>query len=538
MQATRMAATLGLLLGALLRVRGLDAQVIRGAVVSQSDNAPVREVLVSLVDREGRTVARTLSDEHGRYRLVANPGTYRIHTLRIGYRPVLSVEVALRAGDDVQHTIAVASLPLSLEGLVISAKRSCGSMSDSAVASVWEQARGALTAAALNVERRTLHAIIRRYERTTDPVRRRTLREWSQVDSAYVQTPWRSLSIDSLRRVGYVYERERGWITYHAPDLDVMTSDKFVEDHCFTLVKHGANDSLVGVAFEPTLDRSRVAGIRGEYWLDRRSLELRGLTFGYANVRVRGTSGAGGEVSFVRLGDGSWMIHKWHIRMPVMEEHPVSDMPGSPPRAELRVREWRLAGAELWAVRRGRDVLWRTDSLQATATAMETVAKPVSAAPADSVVSMDPIVSRAVMTEFEERRRNGIGEFITRAELERQKARAFPDILVQMRGVRISRDAGRAWVTSGRGNVTGLNERQQLRGERPRDPLRACYANVWINGLQVYAGRKDESFFDVSTISPTTIEAVEFYPSAATTPAKYARMESSCGTLLLWTRAY
>jgi hypothetical protein len=544
MQAGRMTATLRVLALALLVARGLGAQVIRGIVVGQADNTPVREVLVSLLDRDGRTVSRTLSDEQGRYRLVAGPGAYRIQTLRIGYRPVLSAEVALKAGDELQHTITVANLPFSLDRVNIAAQRSCGSMSDSAVASVWEQARGALTAAALNTARGTLHATIRSYERTTDPGQRRTLREWSRVDSGYAETPWRSLSIDSLRRVGYVYERNK-MVTYNAPDLDVMTSDKFVEDHCFRLVEHASNDSLIGVSFEPTRERSRLAGIRGDYWLDRRSLELRGMTFGYANVRTRGTAGAGGDMSFVRLADGGWLIERWHIRMPVMEQHvvPSDGTPGSESRVELRVTEWRLAGAELWSVRRARDTLWANQSVKATVAATGTTTTPATATTtatptprADSVVALSPVVSTAMMTEFEERRRNGQGEFITRAELEKQKARALPDILSQVRGVRISRYGGRAWVTSGRGVVTGLNERRQLPDARAREPLVACYANVWINGIQIYAGKKDEVFFDVSTMSPTTIEAIEFYPSPATTPAKYSRMDSACGTLLIWTR--
>jgi hypothetical protein len=550
MEAGRMTATLRVLALALLGARGLSAQIIRGVVVEQANDVPVREVLVRLLDRDGRTVSRALSDEQGRYRLVANPGTYRIQTLRIGYRPVLSAELALKAGDEIQHTITVANLPFSLDRVTIAAQRSCGSMSDSAVASVWEQARGALTAAALNTERRTLHATIRTYEQSTDPGQRRTMREWSRVDSGYVETPWRSLSIDSLRMVGYVYQRDKV-ITYNAPDLDVMTSDKFVEDHCFRLVKHATNDSLIGVSFEPTRERSRVAGIRGDYWLDRRSLELRGLSFGYANVRTRGTSGAGGDMDFVRLSDGSWMIERWHIRMPVMEQHvvPSDGAPGSESRVELRVAEWRLAGSELWSVRRGRDTLWANNSVKAIVAATATSTVPATATttattttPAtpktDSAVALSPVVSTAMVTEFEERRRNGIGEFITRAELEKQRARALPDILSQVRGVRISRNAGRAWVTSGRGAVTGLNERRQLPGARPREPLAACYANVWINGIQVYAGKKDEVFFDVSTISPTTIEAIEFYPSPATTPVKYSRMDSACGTLLLWTRGH
>ena len=64
-------------------------QTILGRTVEQSGNAPVPGVVLVLMDTLGRVVGRALTDDQGEYRLWAGPGTYRVRTLRIGYRPSL-----------------------------------------------------------------------------------------------------------------------------------------------------------------------------------------------------------------------------------------------------------------------------------------------------------------------------------------------------------------------------------------------------------------------------------------------------------------
>jgi hypothetical protein len=42
--------------------------------------------------------------------------------------------------------------------------------------------------------------------------------------------------------------------------------------------------------------------------------------------------------------------------------------------------------------------------------------------------------------------------------------------------------------------------------------------------------------FDLNTITPESIEAIEYYAGAAQTPVKYSRLGSNCGVLVIWTR--
>ena len=97
----------------------------------------------------------------------------------------------------------------------------------------------------------------------------------------------------------------------------MLLSSSFLQDHCFRLAI-SLDSTRLGLAFEPTPARERVADIRGTLWLDRASTELRSLEFQYVNISRAQQDHAGGELAFVRMRDGQWAISRWNIRMPVL----------------------------------------------------------------------------------------------------------------------------------------------------------------------------------------------------------------------------
>ena len=337
------------------------AQTVSGQVLDQASNAPLPGVVVILLDASDRAAEQSLTNQSGEYRLTAaGAGTYRVRTLRIGYRPATSEAFALAAGQDLQLPPLRAGAPISLDTVVVVGRNRCRAVDDAAATfALWEQARTALTATRISGRSRAMSATVVTFARTLDPGSRRVREEFARLSSGMATRLWNSLPADSLSRVGYIVLDENNWTTYYAPDLDVLLADEFVEGHCFRIAE-GSDASRVGIEFEPNRDRQDVVDIRGTMWLDRKSSELRGLEFRYVNVsQYHERAGAGGEMRFVRLANGAWLISRWSITMPVLEQRMVAGTGfGNTRIPETSVTELRVEGGAVALVRQAGDTLW------------------------------------------------------------------------------------------------------------------------------------------------------------------------------------
>src|SRR5215831_9773817 len=126
-------------------------QAVRGVVVDATDR-PVSGVVVTLVDSAWAVSARSLTNDRGEFRLTTTrAGTYRVRTLRIGFRPVVSDPVALVSGGEITQRSVLTSVALRLDTVRVAGQNVCRAFSDSGAATyaVWEQIRTALTAAEL-----------------------------------------------------------------------------------------------------------------------------------------------------------------------------------------------------------------------------------------------------------------------------------------------------------------------------------------------------------------------------------------------------
>ena len=65
-----------------------------------------------------------------------------------------------------------------------------------------------------------------------------------------------------------------------------------------------------------------------------------------------------------------------------------------------------------------------------------------------------------------------------------------------------------------------------------------CYANVYLDGLRLYGGGESEIVPDINRFEVAGIESIEYYASAAQTPAKYSALNSTCGVLVIRTRRF
>jgi hypothetical protein len=342
--------------------RVADAQVVRGAVVDPTGR-PLSGVLVLLVDSAQRQTTRALTDGAGKFRLAApSPGTYRLRTLRIGYRPSTSSPVTLGVASTIEEKVVLAALPVDLDTVRVADRTACSSMpADSAatVATVWEQARTALTAARLTTGERVIAATTLSFQRAVDPSNGRIRTQSTSARTEYVHEPWKALSPDSLRRSGYVARDASGAATFYAPGLDLLLDPAFVEDHCFRL-GNASDDRSILLEFEPTRAGGRVAEIAGALSVDRRTAELHKLEFRYVNVSPEEAEYARGQVEYARLTNGGWVVSRWSIQMPVLERTaPAAFFLGQRlNQADVRVSELQLTGGVVTAVVANRDTLW------------------------------------------------------------------------------------------------------------------------------------------------------------------------------------
>ena len=264
----------------------LSAQSIRGTVVDPAGQ-PVSGVVVLLLDAMQTVVKRALTNGQGAYQLLGSiPGEYRLRTLRIGFQPTLSNPLLLNVGEVRNERLVLESVRVLLAPVRISERRICGSQAligNDAVLVAWEQATASMAAATLLSASRGLTATTMQIERRLEPGSRRVRTQEISMHTDYVTEPWKALTADTLRNVGYVWVDATDSITYNAPGLEVLLSPHFREDHCLQLVA-GRNVDEVGLKFEPIPSRRKRSEITGTLWLVRATAMLVRLEFTFTNT--------------------------------------------------------------------------------------------------------------------------------------------------------------------------------------------------------------------------------------------------------------
>lgn len=187
------------------------------------------------------------------------------------------------------------------------------------------------------------------------------------------------------------------------------------------------------------------------------------------------------------------------------------------------------------------------------------------------------------MKEFEDRRKSGIGYFLTREQLDKQKGRRLGDVASQINGFgSMMGGSGRAFPVGRRATPPSLREGLRpgmIAGSVPlgmnKDSLPpslyeragggyqtftkegladagyycpttgeeastgikecSCFAQVYVNGRLMNSGKPTEPF-DVNSLVVDEVEGVEFYPTPASTPGRYSNLNARCGVMLVWTR--
>ncbi len=359
----------------------LSAQTVTGTIVDGETGTPIATAYLALIRSDGTALAQALSDGQGRFTLRApGPGSFTLRAERIGLAPVVHGPFDLVEGETVRLELRAATQAISLAGVEVEARRQCVLDPEEAgtLGTVWEQARLALQVEALGRAEGIFRYRLEDHVRELAPDGRRVTAEQVRTRSGYRSATYVSAPVDELMEEGWVREDPvtREWVFY-APDAEVLLSDRFRDAHCFNLAAHPEDPALLGLTFEP-VSSARDRGLSGTLWMDRASAELRSLTFRYPGLPGGVDAGLalprqamGGEVEFLALPNGAFVVRSWHIRMPRIDETTVRIMGRAEPRRVLAgvIEE----GGEALEIRRvGGEVLFASDRPYAIPTTVAT----------------------------------------------------------------------------------------------------------------------------------------------------------------------
>ncbi|MFN5581022.1 carboxypeptidase regulatory-like domain-containing protein [Gemmatimonas sp.] len=146
-----------------------------------------------------------------------------------------------------------------------------------------------------------------------------------------------------------------------------------------------------------------------------------------------------------------------------------------------------------------------------------------SSAMLDTVKTFERRVSLR-MVEFEQRRAQGAGQFVTREEIERRGSLQVYDFLRNMRTIEVSRITDQMF-----GGMVALSRREA--GSVLGEGAGACPMQVFLDGIVL------PRFFNLELLPPPKqIAGIEVYSGAASIPPQFGGPDRRCGVVAVWTR--
>lgn len=152
----------------------------------------------------------------------------------------------------------------------------------------------------------------------------------------------------------------------------------------------------------------------------------------------------------------------------------------------------------------------RIVEVQAGATTTMDVALATASTLSEVVVTERPASPRR-FDEFEMRRKNGRGQYLGREEIEKSNAMNVPNLLRNMRGVRLE--------------CSGITCAVRMARSEGVD----CPPEYWLDG------RPNNNFGP--TIPVSDLQGVEVYTGPSEAPAEFLSGNAACGIVVLWTKS-
>ena len=297
-----------------------QAEELRGTVRDAASRQPIPGAVITLLDARGAALGRNITDERGRYRIAMPAEAVSLRFVRIGFRP-FTANVA-RSGKAIDTLdIAMTSLPTMLDPVNVRAN-ACPNRSDAGAAlGLLEQARAGLLNSVVARKANPASVVLIRFQRMMDGTSDRIASQAVTLDS----TPRSTSSFYAVRsavefvEVGFVREADNG-ATFYAPDAEALLDDAFIAGYCFRLVKADrSRPAEVGLGFATPKRAPKRVDIDGVLWVDTVTRQLQNLEFRYVGLGGQlEEARPGGWLSFREMPNGSVIIDRWSLRLPVI----------------------------------------------------------------------------------------------------------------------------------------------------------------------------------------------------------------------------
>ena len=343
-----MRGTAIVILLSLAGVTDVSAQVVRGTITERVSGLPLAGVLVSVLSvpdslAPGGT-RHTLTNARGEYGVrLSSGGRYVVSAKRIGVARYTTAVLRVSDGETRRLDIVLDPFEHKLPAVHVVETGLCVRRNDqkARIVALWDEVRTALIATGVSREEQLLSGHLSRYVRTLEPGGLRILEDRRTSSEGLFERPMRSISGDSLEKVGYWGKQDADTVVFYGPDDEALVSPAFRRGHCFELITgRDALRGFVGLGFRPQGVNLK-GGIEGTLWIDAGNFELRFVEFRYTNlITIPRSSHLGGQVHYDRHPSGAWFVRRWFIRMPVFPQVVTTDLgvtKGSP-----RPMLWRI----------------------------------------------------------------------------------------------------------------------------------------------------------------------------------------------------
>jgi hypothetical protein len=306
-------------------LQGAGAQVVRGVVTERISGLPLPGVLVTIASvpdslRPGG-LRHTLTNARGEFAVrLSSGGRFVVSAKRIGVARRTTAAFALGVGATRRVDLTLEAFEHRLPVVNVVDTYLCFRRNDQRrqIVALWDEVRTALLASEVSREEQLLTGWLSRYVRSLEPRSLRILDDRRLVAEGRFERPIRSISGDSLAKVGYWRKQDADTLVFYGPDEEALLSTAFRAGHCFELVTGGRDRrGLVGLAFRPRTPNV-LGGIGGTIWIDAGNFELRFIEFRYTNlITIPSNPHIGGQVHYLRHESGAWLVRRWFIRMPL-----------------------------------------------------------------------------------------------------------------------------------------------------------------------------------------------------------------------------